>query len=174
MPIDWPLYRPEPKSGCSGLLEPMRLMMASESGSTGAPAMSVFHRLLGRKGTKPFRLPSGPTLMPLQGLLCVNATLLMETTAIRNRQGSSLRCTAILLVWGSYRLGGALPRRIAPKRATCNLKNDNRGGESNQRHETEDSHHERSEKSACRQPSGAPGLALYETWVGVTSEYCHN
>ena len=35
--------------------------------------ISVFHRLLGANGTKPFRLPSCPTLIPAHVSACANA-----------------------------------------------------------------------------------------------------
>lgn len=56
---------PEPKSGCSGTLAPIKLMMAAEFGSTGADEISSFHKLSARKGTNPLRLASCPALIAL-------------------------------------------------------------------------------------------------------------
>lgn len=61
-----PSYVPEPKSGCSGTLAPMKLMMAAEFGSTGADEISLFQRLSDGNGTKPLRLASCPALITLQ------------------------------------------------------------------------------------------------------------
>jgi hypothetical protein len=66
MPMLEPLYRPEPKSGCKPMPEPMKLMVAAEFGSTGAEEMSLFHRLSAGNGTNPFRLELCPRLIPLQ------------------------------------------------------------------------------------------------------------
>src|SRR5579863_2932357 len=63
-----PWYRPAPKSGCTGVLAPMKLMIASELGSTAALKMFWFHALSDGKGMKPFRLAPRPRLMPLHGL----------------------------------------------------------------------------------------------------------
>jgi len=43
------------------MLEPMKLIMLPELGSTGAEEMSWFQRLLEGKGTKPFKLAPWPT-----------------------------------------------------------------------------------------------------------------
>jgi hypothetical protein len=65
----------------------MKLMIASELGSTGALAMLVFHRLLVRKGTNPFRLPSGPNEIPLQGLPWAETAIVRsKRLAARNRR----------------------------------------------------------------------------------------
>src|SRR5580693_3547646 len=61
-----PPYRPAPKSGCMGVLTPLKLMSASELGSTEELDMSWFHALSAGKGIKPFRLAPRPRLMPLQ------------------------------------------------------------------------------------------------------------
>src|ERR1700690_1088885 len=66
IPIDWPPYRPEPKSGCSGTFAPMKPMIASELGSTGALAMFSFQRLSAGNGMNPFKDAPMPTDMPLQ------------------------------------------------------------------------------------------------------------
>src|ERR1039458_6368036 len=72
MPIDCPWYRPEPKSGCSGVVDPMKLMIAFEFGSSGALEMLVFQRLLVGKGMNPFKLAPCPRLIRLQGLICAD------------------------------------------------------------------------------------------------------
>src|ERR1700674_2613436 len=66
MPMLCPLYRPEPKSGCKPMPEPMKLMIAAEFASTGAEEMSLFQRLSAGNGTNPFRLALCPRLIPLQ------------------------------------------------------------------------------------------------------------
>lgn len=50
------------------MLDPMKLMMAFEFGSTAALEMSVFHALPAGKGRKPFRLAPWPVLIPLHAL----------------------------------------------------------------------------------------------------------
>ena len=60
-----PLYSPEPKSGCTGSVVPMKLMIAAEFGSTVALAIFWFHKLSAGKGRKPLRLPPCPTVTPL-------------------------------------------------------------------------------------------------------------
>src|ERR1700730_13828310 len=67
MPMLWPLYKPAPKSGCTGIPAPMKLMIAAEFGSTGAAETFWFHALSAGKGTNPFRLAPWPRLMPLHG-----------------------------------------------------------------------------------------------------------
>src|SRR5579863_9531783 len=47
------------------MLPPMKLMIASELGSTGEPEMSWFQALLAGKGTKPLRLAPWPVEIPL-------------------------------------------------------------------------------------------------------------
>src|SRR5713101_2736241 len=44
----------------------MKVMIFGEFASTGALEISVFHKLLDGKGTKPLRLAPWPTLIPLQ------------------------------------------------------------------------------------------------------------
>jgi hypothetical protein len=51
-----------------GVLAPMKLMIASELGSTEALEMSWFHALSAGKGMKPFKLAPRPRLIPLQEL----------------------------------------------------------------------------------------------------------
>src|SRR5580692_9429708 len=63
-----PWYSPEPKSGCTASLPPIKLIIAVEFGSTGALAMFRFHKLSTGKGRKPFRLPPLPTPIALQAL----------------------------------------------------------------------------------------------------------
>src|SRR5580700_11955931 len=63
-----PLYSPEPKSGCTGSLAPMKLMIAAEFGSTVAFAIFKFHKLSAGKGRNPLRLPPCPKLIALQAL----------------------------------------------------------------------------------------------------------
>src|ERR1700685_2393192 len=65
MPIVEPSYKPAPKSGCTGVFAPMKLMIASELGSIGAFEISRFHALSVGKGMKPLRLAARPRLMPL-------------------------------------------------------------------------------------------------------------
>src|SRR5580704_9817256 len=60
-----PSNSPEPKSGCTGSVAPMKLMIAAEFGSTVALATFWFHKLSAGKGRKPFRLAPCPTLTPL-------------------------------------------------------------------------------------------------------------
>jgi len=60
-----PLYSPEPKSGWTVSVIPIKLMIAAEFGSTVAFAIFWFHALSGGKGRKPLRLPPCPRLMPL-------------------------------------------------------------------------------------------------------------
>src|SRR5579871_430092 len=55
-----------PQSGCRFTDPTQLLMIAAELGSTGAPEISVFQRLLPVKGTKPFNEAVCPTDMPLQ------------------------------------------------------------------------------------------------------------
>ena len=50
------------------MLGPMKLMMASEFASTGAPEISVFQRLSLAKGRNPLRLAPCPVLMALHAL----------------------------------------------------------------------------------------------------------
>src|SRR5271167_2536947 len=86
MPMVDPLYRPEPKSGCSFALPPMKLMIAFELGSSGALAMFVFHRLLGRKGRNPFKLPSAPRLSLMQEGPCAYPRLETVTVTAASKQ----------------------------------------------------------------------------------------
>src|ERR1700735_4821546 len=51
-------------------------MMSAEFEAIGALEISVFQRLLAWNGTKPFRLVSWPTVMPLQVPLAANAEVL--------------------------------------------------------------------------------------------------
>src|ERR1700730_15704827 len=64
MPMLWPLYKPAPKSGCTGIPAPMKLMIAAEFGSTGTTETFWFQALSAGNGTKPFRLAPCPRLMP--------------------------------------------------------------------------------------------------------------
>src|SRR5580698_164671 len=96
MPNVCPWYSPEPKSGCNGVLLPMKLMMAEEFGSTGALEMLVFQRLLGGKGTKPFKLPSGPWVITLQGLFWAETVIATRRLLKSNRRLRDLTCMAIL------------------------------------------------------------------------------
>src|ERR1700733_5232761 len=66
MPMVCPPYSPAPKSGCSGVESPMKLMIAAELGSTGALVISRFHALSLGKGRNPLRLAPRPRLMLLQ------------------------------------------------------------------------------------------------------------
>ena len=50
-------------------------------GSSGAPEMSVFQAAVVGNGTKPFRLPSSPRLMPLQADVPVEVVTVMGTDA---------------------------------------------------------------------------------------------
>ena len=68
MPIFEPWYCPEPKSACMPTLDPMKLMMADEFGSTAAPEISWFQRLALLKGRNPLRLAPWPALIALQAL----------------------------------------------------------------------------------------------------------
>src|SRR5215472_10689468 len=61
----WLWNVPAPKSGWRVTVEPIKLMMFAELGSTEAAEMSVFQRLDAGKGTKPLRFAPGPRLMPL-------------------------------------------------------------------------------------------------------------
>jgi hypothetical protein len=61
-----PLYKPEPKSGCNPMPEPMKPISAAEFASTGAEEMSLFQRLSAGNGTNPFRLALCPSDIPLQ------------------------------------------------------------------------------------------------------------
>src|ERR1039457_2072244 len=98
MPMDCPWYRPEPKSACNGVVDPMKLMIASEFGSSGALAMFVFQRPLDGKGMNPFKLAPCPKLIRLQGLICADARLAMnKRIAIGNREVRDLRC-----IWFSW------------------------------------------------------------------------
>src|ERR1039457_3303882 len=98
MPMDCPWYRPEPKSACSEVLDPMKLMIAPEFGSSGALAMFVFQRLLGGKGMNPFKLAPCPRLIRLQGLICANATMLNSKRVVASsRTVRDLRCMVVLL-----------------------------------------------------------------------------
>jgi len=45
------------------MLGPMKLIMASEFASTGAPEISVFHKLSVGNGRKPFKLAPWPALI---------------------------------------------------------------------------------------------------------------
>src|SRR6267143_2942794 len=65
MPMLWPLYKPAPKSGCTEIPAPMKLMIAPEFGSTGAAEMFMFQALSAGDGTKPLRLAPWPRLIPL-------------------------------------------------------------------------------------------------------------
>src|SRR5271165_3654419 len=76
-----PAYSPDPKSGCSGVVDPMKLMYASEFGSTGALAIFWFQRLSAGNGTNPFRLAPMPRAMPLQPLCA-------DTVAPKQRKAS--------------------------------------------------------------------------------------
>src|SRR5581483_3764713 len=69
MPMFDPAYWPEPKSACRPTLEPMKLIMALELGSTCAAEMPVFQGLLLLNGRNPFRLPPWPVLLTLQAPL---------------------------------------------------------------------------------------------------------
>src|SRR6266478_9644851 len=73
MPMLCPLEVPEPKSGCSVTLDPIKLMIFAELGSTVAPETLVFHELLAGKGTKPFKLVSCPTVIPAHVPACAKA-----------------------------------------------------------------------------------------------------
>src|SRR5450432_733881 len=64
------------------MVPPMKLMIASEFGSTGAPAMFLFQRLSAGNGTNPFKLAPIPVDMTLQ-LVCA------ETTEPRQRTRST-------------------------------------------------------------------------------------
>src|ERR1035438_6647339 len=98
MPIDCPWYSPEPKSACTGVEDPMKLMIAAEFGSSGALAMLVFQRLLGGKGMYPFKVAPCPGLIRLQGLICADARLAMnKRLAMGNREDRDLRCMMALL-----------------------------------------------------------------------------
>ena len=74
MPIFEPWYCPDPKSACIPTLDPMKLMMASEFGSTGEAEISLFQRLSLLKGRKPLRLAPCPALIALQALWIVAPT----------------------------------------------------------------------------------------------------
>src|SRR5450755_5191042 len=63
-----PSNSPDPKSGCTGSLVPMKLMIAAEFGSTVAFAIFKFHKLSAGKGRNPLRLPPCPRVKPLQAL----------------------------------------------------------------------------------------------------------
>jgi len=69
IPMSEPLYSPDPKSGCSPMLEPMKLMIALEFGSTQELEMSVFQRLVEVNGRNPFKLPPTPVLITLQAVV---------------------------------------------------------------------------------------------------------
>src|ERR1700721_2108320 len=63
-----PSNSPEPKSGWTAAVPPIKVMIAAEFGSTAAPEIFVFQRLSAGKGRKPFKLPPWPVLIPLQAL----------------------------------------------------------------------------------------------------------
>src|ERR1039458_1905775 len=75
----------------------MKLIIASELGSSCALAMLVFHRLLERKGRKPFRLPSGPRLSVLQAGPCAKARPVINKVAASKRSFRIMRCMVVLL-----------------------------------------------------------------------------
>src|ERR1700733_4939918 len=61
----WPAYCPAPKSGCSGVDAPMKLIIEAECGSTGALAMFLFQRLSAGKGINPLRPAPAPVAILL-------------------------------------------------------------------------------------------------------------
>ena len=67
-------------------------------GSTGALDISVFHRLVDGNGTKPFRLVSWPTVIPLQLPACENAAPQSKTTAVMLRANVRFRWCLIDLL----------------------------------------------------------------------------
>ena len=72
-------------------------LVAAELGSTGALEMLVFQRLLAGKGTKPFRLPSCPRVIPLQGFPWAEAVAARNSRLDRSRSGlKDFTCMAIL------------------------------------------------------------------------------
>src|SRR6266436_37435 len=73
MPIVWCCTMPEPNSAWRVTVDPMKLMMFAELGSTGDAEISVFHKLFVPNGTNPSRLVSCPTVIPLQDPACENA-----------------------------------------------------------------------------------------------------
>src|ERR1700735_22652 len=68
IPILDPSNSPDPKSGCTGSVAPMKLIIAAEFGSTVAFAIFWFHALSAGKGRNPLRLPPCPRLIALQAL----------------------------------------------------------------------------------------------------------
>src|SRR5438094_5751674 len=99
----WRWKVPAPKSGCRVTVEPIKLMMLSELGSTGAVEMSVFHRLELGNGTKPFRLAPWPTLIPLQVPLCASRTPEDAKRSSTIKSGSRIRRIIV-----SFRIGSDL------------------------------------------------------------------
>src|SRR5205809_5771257 len=99
----WRWKVPAPKSGCKVTVEPMKLMMLSEFGSTGAAEMSVFHRFELGNGTKPFRLAPWLTLIPLQVPLCANRTPEDVKRSSTIKSGSRIRRIIV-----SFRIGSDL------------------------------------------------------------------
>src|SRR5438477_13189003 len=73
MPRVWLWNVPAPKSGWSVTDDPMKLMMFAELASTCAVEMSVFHRLVDGKGTKPFKFAPCPRLIAAQVPDCAMA-----------------------------------------------------------------------------------------------------
>src|SRR5208282_5318836 len=104
IPMDCPAYRPEPKSGCRGVDSPMKLMYASEFGSTGAAAMFWFQRLSAGNRMNPFRLAPMPRDIPLHPFCAGSAALKQRTT---NKEERSVRIEVT-------------PRRI-PKGDSCTI-----------------------------------------------------
>jgi hypothetical protein len=85
----------------------MKLMMFAELGSTGDAEMSVFHKLFAPNGTKPLRLVSCPTVMPLQVPVCENAEPQSNNKAAAVVQVQQLKLCFIFLppVLGSETTG---------------------------------------------------------------------
>src|SRR5579862_5741698 len=88
MPMLCPSYNPAPKSGCSGVDAPMKLIIALELGSTVAPEISWFHALSAGNGINPFKLAPRPRLIWLQDCPCAEAIAKIEAT---NAQSKRLR-----------------------------------------------------------------------------------
>src|ERR1022692_4360792 len=98
MPMDCPWYRPEPKSACNGVVDPMKVMIVSEFGSSGALAMFVFQRLLDGKGMNPFKLAPCPRLIRLQGLICADTRpMASDSVTADNRHFRNFSPIAVLL-----------------------------------------------------------------------------
>src|SRR5215471_275857 len=70
IPIEEPLYRPAPKSGCRPMELPMKLRMFAELESTGEEEISLFQRLSEGNGRKPLRLAPCPVDMLEQPEVC--------------------------------------------------------------------------------------------------------